>query len=264
MMQKEPCAHHDALIDYLYGEGDSARRRTFEAHLTACADCASELAALQGTRAELTHWSPPEQVLGFRVVRDEPARRPWARVFTPAFGLAAAAALVLAAAAAVAQVEVRYGDGGLTMRTGWGRRAAVDAAQRAEPASRAARTVAAPSTSSGAPWRADLVALERQLRNEFTTAAPRTVTLERSPSAGAPTDQQVLRRVRTLIDESEQRQQRQLALRLSQVLRDVETQRRADLVRIQQGFGELEGITGAEAARQREMLNYLVRVSSQR
>ena len=36
-------------------------------------------------------------------------------------------------------------------------------------------------------------------------------------------------------------------------------QRRADLVRIDQGIGQLEGRTGAEVARQREMLNYIVR-----
>ncbi|MBI3263529.1 MAG: hypothetical protein HYZ58_10320, partial [Acidobacteria bacterium] len=43
--------------------------------------------------------------------------------------------------------------------------------------------------------------------------------------------------------------------------REFEAQRRVDLTRIEQGFGRLEGVTGQEAARQRELLNYLVRVS---
>jgi hypothetical protein len=60
----------------------------------------------------------------------------------------------------------------------------------------------------------------------------------------------VLRRVQTLIDQSEARQQRELALRLAQVLNDFDRQRQTDLVRIQQGFGEL--------------LNQFVRVSQQR
>ena len=64
--------------------------------------------------------------------------------------------------------------------------------------------------------------------------------------------------------ESEQRQQKELALRLTQVLTDVESQRRADLVRIEQNMGQIEGLTGQEAARQREMLNYLMRVSQRR
>jgi hypothetical protein len=36
-------------------------------------------------------------------------------------------------------------------------------------------------------------------------------------------------------------------------------QRRADLVRIDQGIGQLEGRTGAEVARQRQMLDLIVR-----
>ena len=58
--------------------------------------------------------------------------------------------------------------------------------------------------------------------------------------------------------------ERELALRVSQVTTDVESQRRADLVRIEQNMGQIEGLTGAEAARQRELLNYLVRVSQRR
>ena len=65
--------------------------------------------------------------------------------------------------------------------------------------------------------------------------------------------------MRALITESERRQQQELALRLTQFTRDVDVQRRADLVRIDQGIGQLEGRTGAEVARQREMLNYIVR-----
>jgi len=44
-------------------------------------------------------------------------------------------------------------------------------------------------------------------------------------------------------------------------MRDTETQRRADMARVADGLGVLEGRTGAAAAQQREMMNYLVRVS---
>ena len=70
-------------------------------------------------------------------------------------------------------------------------------------------------------------------------------------------------RVRTLIEESEQRQQRELALRTAELVRDVDSQRRIDLAQIQRNFGQIEGLTGAEVREQREMLNYLIRASQQ-
>ena len=54
-----------------------------------------------------------------------------------------------------------------------------------------------------------------------------------------------------MIDQSEQRQQRELALRLSQVAREVDTQHQADLLRIQQDFGQQQEAT----------MEYLVRTS---
>ncbi|MEZ5418371.1 MAG: hypothetical protein R2708_13610 [Vicinamibacterales bacterium] len=65
--------------------------------------------------------------------------------------------------------------------------------------------------------------------------------------------------MRALIEASERRQQQELALRLTQFGRDIDLQRRADLVRVEQGIGQLEGRTGAEVARQREAINYLIR-----
>jgi hypothetical protein len=80
----------------------------------------------------------------------------------------------------------------------------------------------------------------------------------------SPGNAQILAQVRALIDESEQRQQRELALRTAQVVRDFDLQRRVDLAQIQRNFGQIEGVTGAEVREQREMLNYLLRVSEQR
>ena len=71
-------------------------------------------------------------------------------------------------------------------------------------------------------------------------------------SNGASVDtEQLLQRVRAMIDQSEQRQQRELALRLSQVTREVDTQHQADLLRIQQDFGQQQEAT----------MDYLVRTS---
>ena len=74
----------------------------------------------------------------------------------------------------------------------------------------------------------------------------------------------MLRRVRDMVGESETRQQRELVLRIRQVLQDVEARRRTDLVAIQQGFGQIQGATAMEAAQRREMVNYLRLVSQQK
>jgi hypothetical protein len=76
--------------------------------------------------------------------------------------------------------------------------------------------------------------------------------------------EELLARVRTLIEESERRQQRELAWRTAQIMRDVDSQRLADLTQIQNSFGQIEGLTGAEVREQRQMLNYLIRASEQR
>ncbi len=95
------------------------------------------------------------------------------------------------------------------------------------------------------------------------TAAKATVPTA-SPVALGParaSDAELLDRVQKLIDDAEVRQQRNLALRMTEVSRDFSVQRQSDLVQIQQGLGRLEGRTEAEAARAREMMNYIMRVS---
>jgi hypothetical protein len=69
--------------------------------------------------------------------------------------------------------------------------------------------------------------------------------------------------VRALIVESEARQQRELALRTADVLRDFDAQRRVDMARVDEAVGEMQGLAGAEAAEQRRLLDYLIRVSQQ-
>mgnify|MGYP001607348327 FL=1 len=245
------CDGKDRLLAYLYDEVTTDERQAFEGHLAACAACRRELEDLSGVRGQLASWTPPEQELGVRIVRDEPARiaRPWWRAPAWGLGLAAAAVVVLAAGAAVANLEVRYDEHGVTVRTGWRSPAAPDAPV---------------TTGAAAPWRADLQALEERLRADVASstsgASAQTAAAESAP-APAVREAAVLRRVSALVRESEERQRRELALRMTDVVRDVDWQRRTDWVRIQQGFGRLEEVTGAGVAQQREMMNYLMRVS---
>jgi hypothetical protein len=102
--------------------------------------------------------------------------------------------------------------------------------------------------------REDLAALEQRLRRELTPVA--------AAAAAPASDAQLLARVRALIDESEQRQRRELALRTAEVVRDLDAQRQFDFARIQRAFGQFEGTAGAEIQRQRQDLNNLIRVTA--
>jgi len=264
------CGNSDLLMSYLYEEGDIAERRAFEAHLTSCAECAREIGGLKAVRQGLTQWTPPEVLLDFQIVRnDKPARswRSWLAVpVLPVWAQMGAAALLVGVAVGISGLEVRYDNQGVTVRTGWQR--AGTSQPSATPAVPAALAVPASTTPASAasggsvPWRADLSALEQQLRAEFRSSSAGQAL---QASSGPPmSEQEFMRRVRQLVDASETRQQRELALRLSAVVRDMETQRRADMVRVADVFGRVEGRAGAAVAQQRDIMNYLRRVSLER
>ena len=73
-----------------------------------------------------------------------------------------------------------------------------------------------------------------------------------------------MRRVKALVDESERRQQNELALRMGEVIRDLNVQRQADLRKIDQNLGMFQDRTGVEVLRNRQKLDYILqRVSQQ-
>lgn len=245
------CDDKPTLIAYLYGEVDAATRARVDAHLAICDRCAEEVTALGDVRAELGLWVPPDVELGFTITRKSepqsatvlrPARW-WSAV--PAWAQAAAAVLVLAAGAAIANLQVRTGPDGFSVSTGW--------MTRQEPA------LSAPSDREAVgreveAWRPALIALEQQLRNEIRSTHEQAAVRAAAPSA----DEATIRRVQQLIAASEARQQRELALRLTQFAVDTNMQRRADLQRITQSFGVFD----EQILRQRQMLNNVIRVSA--
>jgi hypothetical protein len=168
----------------------------------------------------------------------------------PAWAQAAAAILILGVAAGIANLEVRYNQDGLMVRTGWSK------AQAATPNAGAA-------ARSDAVSRTELVALEDRLKNEVralqTSAHAGSAGDAQPVRAGMDADQ--VRRLRVLLDESEKRQQRELALRVGEVLRDVNAQRQSDLMRIDRTLGLVENNLGVEVMKQRERVNYLMRVN---
>ena len=248
------CQDKERLIAYLYGEDAPDERDAVEGHLASCRACAAEIDGLRAARERLAEWQTPEVDLGFRVVRDAaPVRTGW-RV--PAWAARpAAAALVLAAGAAIANLEIRYAGDGWTIRSGW----------TSVPASNPAAevTAAAPSAPRDEAWREALAETERRLRAEFAAASSGAPAAAATAPVAAATGGASLgpAQIRALIEASERRQQRELALRITEVVQDMESQRRADLVQIDENLGHIEGLT---AARQREVMNYLVRVAEGR
>lgn len=255
----------DALIACLYDDGaETPERAAFDAHLAACGRCRDELASLRGVRAQLARWSPPEPAFARQLSIASPspirlstssdrAQSATSWRHAPAWAQVAAALLFLGVSAAIANFDVRYDANGLRVRTGWMQPEATPAASAPAPAA------SAPSAAAAAPWQADLAALERQIRTELravqTTAA---AAATQRPSAS---EADLVRRVRALVDDSEKRQQRELALRLAEAMRDISAQRQADLVKIDRTLGLVQNNLGVEVMKDRQRLNLLYRAS---
>jgi anti-sigma factor RsiW len=246
----------EVLVAYLYGELAADERAAFDRHVATCAPCRVELTALGGVRSDLARWTPPESAtqIPFTLPPPHPRKSIGAVIREiPAWAQLMAATLILGAAAGLANLNVHYNADGLSIRTGW-RQSASD------PTARAVAPAATPSVSaSTAPWRSDLAALEQQLRTEFQTH-PATASSASTPSS----DDAVLRRVRQLIEDSERRQQSELALRVAEVTRDMQSQRQADLVKIDRTLGLIQNSSRIEVMRTQRQVNSLAQQVSQR
>ena len=258
----------EVLIAYLYDDIDSRDRTAFERHLSTCAPCRHEIGALSEVREGLADWAAPEVAEGIggtaprsalRLVEPAAKTKGWPVLAdAPIWMQAAAAMLVVAASLGLANISLSYTHEGLSITTGWMR-----------PASGAPPVAASvqPAASAQAPWRADMTALEQQLRQQIS-AKP---TLAVAPAASsAPVmatlnDEALMKRVRALLQDSERRQQSELALRVAEMARDSQALRQADLVRIDRTLGLLQSRTGVEVMRTQQQLNNLAqRVSEQR
>jgi len=250
----------EVLVAYLYDDIEPASRASFDAHLAACRRCQDELAALRGVRSQLGKWAPPEPM--FATSHQPPAASHWWNAI-PAWAQVAAALLFLGVAAGIANLDVRYNNEGLTVRTGWSKSAAASGvAQDTSAAKTTSPASPVSAVSELAPWRADLAALEQQLRREFRASVVPGTARPLNASIGV-SDADLLRRVRTMIDESERRQQSELALRVAGALRDVNVQRNADLVRINQTLGLFQQDMGVAVLQNKRKVDYLVERVSQ-
>jgi hypothetical protein len=245
----------DVLVAYLYDDIDAAERVAFETHVATCAPCRSELAELRGVRSTLAQWATPETTMRAgshqsSVIRSWRESRAWWQS-VPVWAQVAAAMLVLGASAAVANLDIRYDQNGLNVRTGW-----------SKPAPAAVEAV-----RDDAPWRAELAALRTQLRSELQAQQPTVVAAAATPrtsSADAMSDTEFQRRVRVLLDQSEKKQEQSLALHLVQLQKDFDAQRQADIRRTNQLFREVMSTYSDEMIKQQRQINYLLPASQGR
>lgn len=247
------CEDKETLVAYLYGEIDLNGRREVERHLRTCSACVRESDALRGVRETLAAWAPPEADLGFAITQ-KPASvlrsTRWATLRTlPAWMQVAAAILVMAAGAALANVQVQYNSDGFVLRTGW-----------MAPAPTGAPAVAR-TEASDESWRPALAALEQTLRRDLTQVRESTVAAPAARVDNTVDTAALMRKVEALVAASESRQREEYGLRLATAQRDFNTQRAADLVRIQERMGMLQRGTISTEANQREMMNILRRVA---
>ncbi|MCH2278277.1 MAG: hypothetical protein MK358_05310 [Vicinamibacterales bacterium] len=241
----DACNDKSLLVSYLYDECDASARERAEAHFALCVSCRDEFEALTGVRGRLAEWMPPKPAPEFRIVpADAVAGRPgqpwtlWQSA--PVWSLAAAVVFLIVAS--VANLEIRYGDDGVVVQTGW---------------SNPTLPTEAVETAGDVAWYADLVALKAELRREFGASSadvsPQVATAV-EPGLDA---QPVPTHFQRLITESERRQQRDLALRFAHLTREAEAQRQADLLRIEERVGQIQGLTEAEVVQTNEIMDYL-------
>ena len=177
----------EAIVSYLYDDFDRGRAmRRSSTHLALCARCrasraaarrARELGALEvaGRRQSSSSVMRPQSSADPARLDGASAESAGRRgVVARDAGVGAGRggdAVPRRVGAALANLDIRYDRQGLSIRTGWSKPAGVRR-QRGQRPSRLPRT-ACEVRRLPSPWRADLAALEQQLRTEFASARRR-------------------------------------------------------------------------------------------
>jgi hypothetical protein len=216
----------DDVLDVLYGEADVETTRRVDAHRAACPACREELEALRRVRRDLSAWRQPAAAPPLAAPRASRGdRRAW---------LAAAAGMLLALAGTLVLggAEVRYEGGGFSARLGRSRLAELERAV----------------SEMEARHRAEVASLETALGRR----------------GGEADEGALLRRVQSLIDDHQRRQDLHVRDRLARFEARSEAQRRDDLSRVRASLTYLDGKAGLRAAQTTELLGQLLKASQPR
>jgi anti-sigma factor RsiW len=249
MSENYRCGDPEGLIAFVYGECEPVESEAVAAHIAGCPSCAEEIESLRSTRTMLAAWTPPQTSLGFRITpasdrSETPVLRPaaWWRQPLPAWAQVAAAVLIFAA--------------GMTAGGAWqqpvsgGSQVATIAPSPATPVARSADAVPVVS-------RDELRRLEQRLLAVETTRSQAPVR----PATVVADEAAVMRRVETILAESEQRQRTETAQLVEAVARNMSAQRQVDLQQIDRWVGQMYSATDATLRQHNTAINSLVRVS---
>jgi hypothetical protein len=247
-MAEQHCIYPDreaVIVAYLYDDIDAVHRVAFETHVAMCEPCRTELADLRGVRSTLAQWTAPEARQSRRQSPEVGHRLGWWHA-VPVWAQVAAAMLVLGVSASIANLDVRYDRAkGLSVTTGWSK-----ATQ--------APVVAPETQASAAPWRADLAAMQKQLHEEMRAQSATLAATSTTPAAAAMSDAEFSRRVRLLVEASDETQRQEFAAKLVQLQKDVYAQQQADLAKLYKAMGVFQTTTRGELASQRQVLSLAV------
>jgi anti-sigma factor ChrR (cupin superfamily) len=240
------CGDSAALVAYLYDECAPGEQALIEAHLVVCAVCASEIHGLRATRRTLAAWTPPEQALGFRITREDEPRPAkilepkiaWWRAPLPAWAQVAAALVIFGVGLSVGSARTTTSqDQTATVRT-------------------ASVPPEGVQTEASSVSRDDLAQLEQKIRAELgQLRASNTAT----PAAARGSDDALIQRVRTMIDESAADERRNFTERMLNMADVIERQRRVDLAQIGNSMGQFRGATRDEIRQQNEAFSEALR-----
>ena len=216
----------EELIGYLYDEVDAEEKAGIESHLGACPACAQALERLGRTRNLMRAWTdevPPASLVF------APEKTPWWKAILPPWTSAGnrrwlAPGVSLGLAAVILVFAVLNFEARYDGEGGLHVKLRLPSVEGLDPSERVRET---PVT------RAELIQVQHQS----------------------------LALIQELIDDGYTRQRLELGLILEQFARDMESQRRRDLVLVGQGLQEIEGSTENRFLRTEDLLHHLLAVT---
>ncbi len=216
----------EELIGYLYDDVDAGKKTGIESHLNTCPSCARAMEELKRTSNLMRNWADEDPTASLIFV---PERHPWWKCIIPDWLSAGnrrwlAPGLSLGLAAVILVLAAFNFEAKYNGQGGVLVKLQfpfVSQSRRAEAADEAPLT------------RAELVQVQRQS----------------------------LAVIQEWIDEGHQRQRVELGLILDQFARDLEVQRRRDLLLVGQGLREIDGATESRFMQTEDLLHHLLAVT---
>ena len=214
------------LIGYLYDDVDADKKAGIESHLNSCPSCTQALEELKRTGNLLRAWADEDPPASLVFVPD---RRTWWKGIIPD---------------RLSTGNRRWLAPGLSM----GLAAVI-------------LILAAFSLEARYDGRGEVVV---KLQFPFVSQSGRAEAVDEAPLTRAEliqVQQQSLAVIQEWIDEGHQRQRVELGLILDQFARDLEAQRRRDLLLVGQGLREIDGATESRFLQTEDLLHHLLAVT---